>query len=305
MSGGIDSSYLTYIAKEKMGLRPLVFHVDAGWNSQVAVNNIERLVDGLGIDLFTKVIDWEEMRDIQLAFFKSGVPHIDTPQDHAFFATMYKFAAKNKIKYILTGANLSTECVRNPIEWMYYQSDSRQLLDIHRRFGNHPLKTFPLTSILWHKIWLPYFRGIKVVRPLDMVSYIKEDAKKFLTERFGWQPYPQKHFESRFTKFYESYWLPKRFGYDVRRVQFSSLILTSQMDRDKALSLLKEPSYDKATIGNEIEFVANKLQISIEDLNSFLMLPHKSYKNYRNQAPLYSYGRRIMQVMGLVVGGKR
>ena len=125
-----------------MGLRPLVFHVDAGWNSQVAVNNIERLVDGLGIDLFTKVIDWEEI-EISTCIFKSGVPHIDTPQDHAFFATMYKFAAKNKIKYILTGANLSTECVRNPIEWMYYQSDSRQLLDIHRRFGNHPLKTFP------------------------------------------------------------------------------------------------------------------------------------------------------------------
>ena len=127
MSGGIDSSYLTYIAKEKFGLRPLVFHVDAGWNSQKAVNNIEKLVDKLGLDLYTEVIDWEEMRDLQLAFFKSGVPHIDTPQDHAFFATMYKFAEQHGIKYILTGANLSTECVRNPIEWMYYQSDSIQL----------------------------------------------------------------------------------------------------------------------------------------------------------------------------------
>ncbi|MDA9985686.1 N-acetyl sugar amidotransferase [Alphaproteobacteria bacterium] len=305
MSGGIDSSYLTYIAKEIMGLRPLVFHVDAGWNSQIAVNNIERLVDGLGLDLFTEVIDWQEMRDLQLAFFRSGVPHIDTPQDHAFFATMYKFASQHKIKHILTGANLSTECVRNPIEWMYYQSDVRQLLDIHHQFGNHPLNTFPLTSILWHKIWLPFFRGIKVVRPLDMVAYIKEDAKKFLSNRFGWQPYPQKHFESRFTKFYESYWLPKRFGYDVRRVQFSSLILTGQMDRKHALSLLKEPSYDESTIVNEIEFVANKLEISVEDLNSFLLLPKKSYKDYRNQGQLYDYGRRVMQVMGLAVGGKR
>ncbi|HMN13878.1 MAG TPA: N-acetyl sugar amidotransferase, partial [Bellilinea sp.] len=148
MSGGIDSSYLTYIAKEKLGLRPLVFHVDAGWNSQIAVNNIERLVDGLGLELFTEVIDWEEMKDLQLAFFRSGVPHIDTPQDHAFFATMYKFATKHRVKYILTGANLSTECVRNPVEWMYYQSDSRQLRDIHRRFGERPLKTYPVTSIL-------------------------------------------------------------------------------------------------------------------------------------------------------------
>ena len=305
MSGGIDSSYLTYIAKERMGLRPLVFHVDAGWNSQIAVNNIERLVDGLGIDLFTEVIDWQEMRDLQLAFFRSGVPHIDTPQDHAFFATMYKFASKHKIRYILTGANLSTECVRNPTEWMYYQSDPRQLLDIHSQFGNHPLKTFPLTSILWHKVWLPFFRGIKVVRPLDMVSYVKEDAKKFLIDKFGWQPYPQKHFESRFTKFYESYWLPERFGYDVRRVQFSSLILTGQMDRSDALNLLQEPGFDESTIANEIEFVANKLEISVEELNSYMLLPKKTYQDYRNQMQIYDYGRRIMKLMGLEVGGKR
>lgn len=305
MSGGIDSSYLTYIAKEKMGLRPLVFHVDAGWNSQVAVHNIERLVDGLEIDLFTEVIDWQEMRDLQLAFFKSGVPHIDTPQDHAFFATMYKFADQHKIKHILTGANFSTECLRNPVQWMYYQSDSRQLLDIHRRFGKKPLKTFPITSILWHKAWLPYFRGIRVVRPLDMVSYVKEDAKTLLENQFGWQPYPQKHFESRFTKFYESYWLPKRFGYDVRKVQFSSLILTGQMDRERALHLLQEPSFDETTIGHEIEFVANKLGVSLEDLNGFLALPHKTYKDYKNQRQLYNYGRQAMQLLGLEVGGKR
>jgi len=161
MSGGIDSSYLTYLAKEKMGLRPLVFHVDAGWNSQIAVNNIERLIVGLGLDLYTEVIDWQEMRDLQLSFFRSGVPHIDTPQDHAFFATMYKFATKYNVKYILTGANLSTECIRNPIEWMYYQSDSRQLRDIHRRFGKVQLKSFPVTSILWHKVWLPEGGDIK------------------------------------------------------------------------------------------------------------------------------------------------
>jgi len=263
------------------------------------------LVDGLGIDLFTEVIDWQEMRDLQLAFFKSGVPHIDTPQDHAFFATMYKYAARNNIKYILTGANLSTECVRNPVDWMYYQSDSRQLLDIHFQFGTYPLKTFPVTSILWHKIWLPYFRGIKVVRPLDMVPFVKEDAKDLLMSRFGWQPYPQKHFESRFTKFYESYWLPKRFGYDVRRVQFSSLILTGQMERDHALNLLQEPSYDEATIDHEIEFVANKLQVSIEDLNRFIMLPHKTYKDYKNQRKIYDYGSWAMRALGLEMGGKR
>jgi N-acetyl sugar amidotransferase len=305
MSGGIDSSYLTYLAKEKFGLRPLVFHVDAGWNSQIAVNNIERLIDGLNLDLFTEVIDWQEMRDLQLAFFKSGVPHIDTPQDHSFFATMYKFATQHNVKYILTGANLSTECIRNPVEWMYYQSDSRQLLDIHSQFGSQPLKTFPVTSILWHKVWLPYVKGIKVVRPLNMVPYIKEEAKQLLIDRFGWQPYPQKHFESRFTKFYESYWLPKRFGYDVRRVQYSSLIVTGQMTREEALELLKKPSYDEATIGQEIEFVANKLGISISELNSYMVLPHKTYKDYKNQRQIYDLGAKVMRAMGLEIGGKR
>jgi len=305
MSGGIDSSYLTYLAKEKMGLRPLVFHVDAGWNSQIAVHNIERLVDGLGLDLYTEVINWQEMRDLQLAFFKSGVPHIDAPQDHAFFATMYKFATKHDVKYILTGGNLSTECIRNPVEWMYYQSDSMQLLDIHRKFGAKPLETYPVTSILWHKIWLPYVRGIKVVRPLDKVPYIKADAKQLLMDRFGWQPYPQKHFESRFTKFYESYWLPKRFGYDVRRVQYSSLIVTGQMSREEAIELLKLPSYDESTINQEIEFVANKLAISVEELNSYLDLPRKTYKDYNNQRQLYDFGARMMRAMGQEIGGKR
>lgn len=305
MSGGIDSSYLTYLAKEKMGLRPLVFHVDAGWNSQIAVNNIERLIDGLGLDLFTEVIDWREMRDLQLAFFKSGVPHIDAPQDHAFFATMYKFATEHNVKYILTGGNLSTECIRNPIEWMYYQSDSSQLLDIHRQFGTVPLKSYPVTSILWHKIWLPYFRGIKVVRPLDMIPFIKEEAKEILVNRFGWQPYPQKHFESRFTKFYESYWLPKRFGYDVRRVQYSSLIVTGQMSRDEAIEALKKPGYDEATIGQEIEFVANKLGITVDELNSYMDLPHKSFKDYKNQHRIYDFGSLVMKTLGLELGGKR
>src|SRR6185312_13446672 len=192
MSGGIDSSYLTYVVKEQFGLRPLVFHVDAGWNSQIAVNNIEKLVDGLGLDLYTEVIDWEEMRDLQLAFFKSGVPHIDTPQDHAFFATMYNFAERHGIRYILTGANLSTECIRNPVEWMYYQSDSTQLRDIHRRFGTRPLVNYPLTSILRHKVYLRYIKRIQVVRPLNYVPYFKDEAMRLLQDKFGWQPYPQK-----------------------------------------------------------------------------------------------------------------
>ena len=305
MSGGIDSSYLLYVMVKKYGLRPLVFHVDAGWNSQIAVNNIERLVDGLSLDLYTEVINWEEMKDLQLAFFKSGVSHIDSPQDHSFFATMYKFASKNNIKYILTGGNYSTECVRNPLEWMYYQSDSRQLKNIYKRYGTGKLKHYPITNILWHKIYLPYVKKIKLIRPLDFLPYDKRTAMKILIDKFDYQEYPQKHFESRFTRFYESYWLPKKFGYDTRKVQYSSLILTNQMRRDEALYKLKSPAYDPETIHQDFEYIATKLGISVKELQSYMDAPNKSYKDYKSQESIYNFGAKVMRFFGLEKGGKR
>ena len=305
MSGGIDSSYLLYVMKEKYGLRPLVFHVDAGWNSQIAVNNIQRLIDGLELDLYTEVINWEEIKDLQLAFFKSGVPHIDVPQDHAFFATMYKFASKHKIKYILTGGNYSTECVRNPLEWMYYQSDSIQLRDIYKKHGTGKLKDYPITNILWHKVYLPYVKKIKLIRPLDFIPYNKDDAMQLLVDKFGYQKYPQKHFESRFTRFYESFWLPKKFGYDTRKVQYSSLILTNQMTRKEALEKLKSPAYNSETIHQDFEYVATKLGISVEELQSYMDAPNKSYRDYKSQETIYSIGAKVMRMLGLEKGGKR
>lgn len=305
VSGGIDSSYLTYMAKEKFGLRPLLFHVDAGWNCDFAVNNIQKIVDNLGLDLYTEVIDWEEMKDLQLAYFKSGVPHIDVPQDHAFFATMYNFAAKYKIKYILTGANYSTECVRNPMEWMYYQSDSIQLKDIHRRFGRRPLVNYPLTNILWHKVYLRYIKGVTVVKPLNYVPYKQKEAIELLVDRFGWQTYPRKHFESILTKFYESYWLPKKFGYDTRKVQYSSLILTKQMTREEALEKLSHPTYDEETIAEEFEGIATKLGISVDELQGYMDAPNKSYKDYKSQETIYLLGAKVMRLIGLERGGKR
>ncbi len=305
MSGGIDSSYLLYIMVKKYELRPLVFHVDAGWNSQIAVNNIEKLVDGLGLDLYTEVINWEEIKDLQLAYFKSGVPHIDTPQDHAFFATMYKFASKHNIKNILTGGNFSTECVRNPLEWMYYQSDSIQLRDIHKKFGTLKLKDYPVSNILWHKIYLPYIRGIKLIRPLDYLPYNKDSAMQELVDKFGYQKYPQKHFESRFTRFYESFWLPKKFGFDTRKVQFSSLILTNQMTRQDALEKLKYPAYDPETIHQDFDYVATKLGISNEELQSYMDSPNKTYRDYKSQQNIYNIGAKVMRFIGLEKGGKR
>ena len=305
MSGGIDSSYLLYIMVKRYGLRPLVFHVDAGWNSQIAVNNIERLVDGLGLDLYTDVINWEEMKDLQLAFFKSGVSHIDTPQDHAFFATMYKFASKHNIKHILTGGNYSTECVRNPLEWMYYQSDSIQLRDIYKKYGTGKLKDYPVSNILWHKIYLPYIKGIKLIKPLDYIPYDKDKAMQLLVDKFGYQKYPQKHFESRFTRFYESYWLPEKFGYDTRKVQYSSLILTKQMTRENALEKLNHPAYDPDTIMQDFEYIATKLGISKEELQSYMVASNKTYKDYKSQQNIYNIGATLMRVFGLEKGGKR
>ena len=305
MSGGIDSSYLLYKMVTEFGLRPLVFHVDAGWNSQIAVNNIERLVDGLGLDLYTEVINWEEMKDLQLSFIKSGVPHIDVPQDHAFFATMYKFASKYKIKTILTGGNYATECVRNPLEWMYYQSDSIQLRDIHKIYGTGELKDYPVTNILWHKIWLPYIKRIKLIRPLDYIPYYKDEAMQILVDKFGYQKYPQKHFESRFTRFYEGYWLPQRFGYDTRRVQYSSLILTNQMTREEALESLKIPSYSQDQVNEDFEYVSNKLGITKEELWGYFNAPKKTFRDYKSQQSIYNIGAKILKLIGLEKGGKR
>jgi N-acetyl sugar amidotransferase len=299
VSGGVDSSYLTYIAKEKLELRPLVFHVDAGWNSQIAVNNIEKLVDKLDLDLYTEVIDWEEIRDLQLAFFKSGVPHIDVPQDHAFFAKMYNFAEKHRVKYILTGSNYSTECVRNPLDWFYYGTDTIHIKDIHEKFGQRPLGNFPLSNVLRHKIYLRFFKGIKVVTPLNYVPYNKEEAMQFMVDEFGWQKYPQKHFESRFTRFYEGYWLPKKFGYDTRRVQFSSLILTKQMTRKEALEKLSKSPYDENTIAHDFEYVANKLGISVNELQGYMDAPNKSFRDYKSQESIFHIGAKIMNILGL------
>lgn len=305
MSGGLDSSYLLHLAVSEFGLRPLVFHVDGGWNTDLAVNNIQVLVEKLNLDLYTEVINWEEMRDFQLAFFKAGVPHLDIPQDHAFVATLYHFANKHGIKYILNGGNYSTECVRNPLEWLYYGTDIAQLRDIHSQFGIIPLSTYPFSSVLFHKLYLRYIRGVQVVKPLNLLPYIKEQAIRVLSETYGWRPYPQKHFESRFTRFYEGYWLPSRFGYDTRRVQFSSLILTGQMTREEAIERLKKPAYDLATIDEDFEYIATKLGISVAELRGYHEMPLKTYKDYKNSEWMFNLGAKVLKALGVERAVKR
>ncbi|NMM05994.1 N-acetyl sugar amidotransferase [Polaromonas sp.] len=298
LSGGVDSSHVAYLAKQ-YGLRPLLFHVDAGWNSQQAVNNIEKMVDGLGFDLHTEVINWLEMKDLQLAFFKAQVPHIDTPQDHAFFASLYNFAAKNGFKYILTGANYSTECVREPLEWHYHASDLRQLKDIHRSFGTRPLKTFPLCDIFTFKLYYRFVKGIQVVKPLNCVPYIKDEVIQDLVDKFGWQKFAHKHYDSRFTRFYEGYWLPTKFGFDKRRAHFSSLVLTGQLTREDALEKISKTAYDEETVAQDFEYIATKLGLTVAELQELMAGKNKSYLDYKSSMPMIELGTKVLRALGI------
>lgn len=300
LSGGLDSSYVAYVAKEIMGLRPLLFHVDAGWNTQQAVGNIEKLVNGLGLDLYTEVINWEEMKDLQVAFLKSQIADQDMPQDIAFFSGLYKFAKKNKIKYVLTGGNFSTECCREPEEWGAYPGiDKKLILDIYKKFGSRPLKSFPIIDILKYKIIYKYLYGMEVFKPLNLVPYIKADAEKLLMDKFGWEPFQHKHHESRFTRFYEDYWLPKKFGFQKRRAHFSSLILTGQMTREEALERVSKPELSEDFLQKEFEYVADKLDLTVSELQEIFEGENKSFHDYKNKIKLIGFGAKMMQKLGL------
>lgn len=302
LSGGVDSSYMLHTMVSQYGLRPLVFHVDGGWNSELAVHNIHVLVDKLGLDLYTEVINWEEMRDFQLAWFKSGVPHIDIPQDHAFIAVLYQFAEKYGIKTILNGGNISTECVIMPSQFYYWGTDITHIRDIIKHFGTVPMRTYPFSSVYRHKLYLRYLKGVKVFKPLNFMPYTKQLAVDLLAKEYGWKPYPQKHFESRFTRFYEGYWLPTRFGFDVRRNQFSSLILTGQTTREEALQELKKPAYDPETIDQDFEYIATKLGIAPDELRGYHEMPKKFYWDYQNQHKLLNL---IENTVSLLKIGRR
>lgn len=300
LSGGLDSSYAAYIAKEKMGLRPLLFHVDAGWNTDQAVGNIEKLVDGLGLDLYTEVVNWEEMKRLQVAFLRAGIPDQDLVQDAAFFSGLYKFARQHGIKHIITGSNFSTECCREPEEWGGYLGiDKRLFGDIWRQYGEGRLDTFPLTDILVYKVLYQKIMGMKVHHPLNLVPYVKKEAEEELNRRFGWQRFKHKHHESRFTRFYEDYWLPRRFGFEKRRAHFSSLIMTGQMTRDQAIDRIARPEMDEHFLKQEFEFVANKLGLTVDELQRLFEQPKKTYRDYKNKRWLIGFGANAMRWLGL------
>ena len=300
LSGGLDSSYAAHVAVQKMRLKPLLFHVDAGWNTDQAVGNIEKLVDGLGLDLYTEVINWGEVKRLQVAMLEAGIPDQDMVQDAAFFSALYKFARKNSIKHVITGSNFSTECCREPEEWgAYIGIDKTLFKDIWRKFGIGSLKSFPLTDILVYKIWYQKILGMRVHYPLNLVKYVKEDAEEELEKLYGWQRFKHKHHESRFTRFYEDYWLPRRFGFEKRRAHFSSLIMTGQMTREEALDRISRPEMDEHFLQQEFEYVAHKLGLTVEELQELFESPKKTYRDYKNKRWMIGFGANILRWLGL------
>jgi len=298
LSGGVDSSYLCYVAKVIMRLRPLVFVVDTGWNLNVAVENIEKIVKKLDLDMYTEVVNWNEMKDLQLAFFKAQVPYQDLPQDHAIFAALYNYAVKNSIKYVLTGANNTTECIRPPIEWVY-QNDITFIKDVHKKYGKIPLKTFPLCGLIKYRFYYPFFKGLKRVAPLNMIEYDYDKVKAFLREEFGWQAYENKHYENVFTRFYEGYYLPHKFGYDKRKCYFSNLILTGGMTREEALKALEEQPYSEDLVQEDMEYIAKKLGIPPSEFIQLIEGENKTFEDFKNSFGLIQLGTRVLRSLGI------
>ena len=283
LSGGVDSSYLAHLLRTRYGLRLLAVHVDGGWNTEAAVRNIEVLVRTLGIDLYTYVVDWQEMRDVQLAFLRSSVLNQDIPQDHAFLTMLYRTARRFGIRYFLNGVNFSGESAIL-WHWGYPAVDGFHLRAIHKLFGTQSIKTFPvmsLTEYVWHT---RLARSVRIVRPLDFVPYNKQLAKQQLSDTYGWKDYGGKHTESRFTRFYQEVYLPSRYGFDKRRLHLSCLIIAGELSRAEALRELNTPVCDPAEARHQLRFVAKKLRLTLGELQAFIdqrPVDHERYPNRR------------------------
>lgn len=279
LSGGIDSSYLALKARE-WGLRPLVVHVDAGWNSELAVQNIERIVKHCEYELHTHVVNWESMRELQLAYLRAAVANQDVPQDHAFFAGLYHFATENKVRYVLNGGNAATEGIF-PRSWHGAAMDARNLNAIHKAYGSAPLLDYPRISFGQYYFWYPIVKRMTPLRPLNLMPYSKEQAVAEL-EGIGWRAYPRKHGESLFTKFFQNYYLPTKFGYDKRRPHLSSLIASGAMTRQHALELLGEVLYTADELRRDRQYICRKLRIDDEEFEDLLNRPTHHYTDFDN-----------------------
>jgi len=286
VSGGVDSTYLAYLAKQ-WGLRPLLVHFDNGWNSELSVKNIENIVSKLNFDLETYVIDWEEFKDIQLAYFKANVIDIEAITDHAIYGTIYKLADKYNIKYILSGNNFVTESLL-PKHWIFNKGDHINIKDIHKKYGTKKLKTFPFFA-LKEKYFLQKLKGIQSVNLLNSLDYNKKNVKKTIIEKLEWIDYGGKHYESIFTRFYQGYILPHKFGVDKRKAHLSNLICSKQITREEALKELEKPIYpNEKLLQEDKEFVLKKLGFSEKEFQEYIDAPRREHTEFKTEQSLYS-----------------
>lgn len=301
LSGGLDSSYMLHLAVKEWGLRPFVFHIDAGWNLPVAEDNIKRLTDKLGVKLHIEKMDWEEMRELQLAWFRTGLENLDSPQDHAFIALIDRFSRELGVKYIMNGYNISTEIIADPDSWTKDGASTGDVVfmkDVIRKYCSIPIKKYTFTNGFKHKVWLPYILGVKTLKPLNLVPLTKQQMIETLEREYGYVSYGQKHFEDLITKFLEGWWVPTRFGHDIRRAQLSSLVITGQMTRDEALSILEHSPLTDEESRELFEEVAKRLEISEEELMAFHEMP-KCTEKFRSQEKIYNAGIRLFEILGL------
>lgn len=300
LSGGIDSSYIAVKASE-WGLRPLVVHVDAGWNSELAVMNIEQICRRLNFDLVTHVVDWEEMRDMQLAFLRSNLANQDVPQDHAFFAALYGYAIKAGIKYVISGSNFATESIL-PAAWGYDAMDATHLKAIHSRFGSREKGNFPIISFFNLFVNYPMILKMEVLKPLNYIPYSKEEAICILEKDYGWRYYGGKHYESRWTRFFQAYYLPYKFGYDKRKAHLASLVVSGQMSRADALDALKLPLYDEKLLAEDKIFIAKKLGITLSELEDLIEQPVRHFSEFPNHQRKKNVSMSIYRYLRMILG---
>lgn len=299
LSGGVDSYYLA-IKLHEWGLRPLVVHVDAGWNSELAVANIEAIVKHCNYDLHTHVVDWEEMRDLHLAYLRAGIANQDVPQDHIFFASLYHFATRNGIRYILSGGNIATEGIF-PRSWHGSAMDAINLKAIYKKYGQRPLRQYKTISFFEYYLWYPFIKKMRTVRPLNYMPYNKTEALEELL-RIGYKPYARKHGESLFTKLFQNYYLPTKFGYDKRRPHFSSLIVSGQMTREDALTKLAEPLYAPDELETDIDYFCKKLCISRLQFDELMKAPIHHYTDFLNWDGRYRFLKNAQGAVARLTG---
>lgn len=303
ISGGVDSSYVLVLARE-LGLRPLAIHVDNGWNTELAVANIEKLLRKLDIDLITYVIDWEEVKDLQRSQFLASVANVESITDHSIGAVLHKKAAEMGVRFILQGSNVATESIM-PDSWGYDARDSRSIRSIHRKFGRlKTLKSYPFLEPLEFLKYV-FVDRIRYIPILNYSDYRKSEVIERLKTEFGWTPYPRKHGESRFTRFFQEYYLPEKFGFDKRKAHFSSMIVAGQMTRDAAFAELNKPLLRPEERDIEIAYVTKKLGFSVEEWEQIMRTPLHQAQEFPNNAWMFDHSSPIIQFVRRVAKGEK